>query len=151
MVHPDGSSYCSCDWFYTGEFCQTERMVPPGDSNTNTTTTAATGTGAGAGTPTSASANDSLRSLEERTCVPGFVCLHGRCAEGASLACRCDPGWVGALCQTPCTLDCGPLGLCRATGVGQELKMHCSCRGGYSGPRCRTGPTSEWLMDGWMD
>ena len=134
MVQFDGTSYCSCDWFYTGELCEVERMVPSAAADP-----------ASSATTTTAPVNDSMRSLEERTCVPGFVCLHGRCAPSPTLACECDSGWAGAFCHQPCTLDCGPLGRCYTTGVGQELTMHCSCAGGYSGPRCQTSHLSECM------
>ena len=142
MVHLDGTSYCSCDWFYTGEFCEEERMVPSVADPATTAGEAADS--ATATSTTTAPVNDSLRSLEERTCIPGFICLHGCCAPSPKLACECDPGWVGAFCHQPCTLDCGPLGRCHTTGVGEELKMHCSCAEGYSGPRCEISEISKW-------
>ncbi|KAJ8305659.1 hypothetical protein KUTeg_016204, partial [Tegillarca granosa] len=46
-----------------------------------------------------------LRNLQERTCLPGFICKHGYCKEPMFPKCVCDSGWTGAFCEIP---DCSP-------------------------------------------
>ncbi|XP_059142952.1 multiple epidermal growth factor-like domains protein 11 [Physella acuta] len=78
--------------------------------------------------------NTTMRPLEERQCVPGIVCEHGYCQKTAQLvACVCDSGYAGALCETPCPRACGANQTCDIAGDGSQI---CRCRDGYSGARC---------------
>lgn len=45
-----------------------------------------------------------LPSLEERTCSPSLLCIHGICN---GLSCTCDLGWTGIYCDTSqCDKNC---------------------------------------------
>ncbi|XP_063415142.1 uncharacterized protein LOC134697051 [Mytilus trossulus] len=40
-----------------------------------------------------------MRTLDERTCAPGFVCVHGYC-DKSRYYCVCDSGWKQPFCET---------------------------------------------------
>jgi hypothetical protein len=62
---------------------------------------------------------------------PGNCSHHGLCntAEGK---CDCDPGWLGASCDT--LSKCGAFGRCG--GNGHCLSGKCACLPGWTGPSC---------------
>ncbi|XP_070195602.1 uncharacterized protein [Littorina saxatilis] len=139
MVHVDGTSYCSCHWLYTGEYCE-DKMPPPPPIDTSTTDSSLL----------PANYNDTLRGFEVRSCLPGFVCLYGRCTmevNATGPSCECDPGWQGVFCQNRCDLDCGEFGLCRTTAWKRNLKMYCSCVDGYTGARCNRSTINDTVPD----
>ncbi|XP_067678317.1 protein draper-like [Haliotis asinina] len=157
-----GQLVCICEWGYTGHRCG-ERLTttpdsgmrndnnPPSPQSSNPTTiftegksslsvstsksaslaSAASSSSATSPLPTTGPAS-TLRPLSMRRCLIGFTCQHGYCRPG-QLKCFCDAGWVGIFCQTPCSLNCGTHGQCRATSAGQT----CECSFGYTGDRCK--------------
>ncbi|XP_046557715.1 sushi, nidogen and EGF-like domain-containing protein 1 isoform X2 [Haliotis rubra] len=157
-----GQPVCICEWGYTGRWCGEMLTTTPGsgirnDNNlpssqsSNPTTLATTLTqdksslSAATSNSTSVTSTSSatsslpttrltstLRPLSKRRCLTGFTCQHGYCRPG-QLKCFCDAGWVGIFCQTPCSLNCGTHGQCRATSAGQT----CECSSGFTGGRCK--------------
>ncbi|XP_069106975.1 neurogenic locus notch homolog protein 1-like [Argopecten irradians] len=99
----EGSSFsCSCDIGWEGFFCDEFKGVVI--STTLPTTSLTTGTWSSATLQPTATNNiltTTLRSLSERECLPGFVCVHGVCdRSGSSFSCLCDVGWDGYFCET---------------------------------------------------
>ncbi|XP_071119350.1 neurogenic locus notch homolog protein 3-like [Haliotis cracherodii] len=146
-----GQLVCVCEWGYTGQRCGEKLTSTPGSDIRNDnkssqysnpitketsslpsaafSSTFATSTTSFLSTTTVTS---TLRPLSQRRCLVGFTCQNGYCKPG-QLKCFCDAGWVGIFCQTPCNLDCGTRGQCRATPAGQI----CECSFGYTGDRCK--------------
>ncbi|ESP05292.1 hypothetical protein LOTGIDRAFT_152123 [Lottia gigantea] len=73
-----------------------------------------------------------LRPIDERICVPGFVCRHGHCVKSDFLECICDPGWIGTFCEKHCPVDCGQHGKC----MMYNEKPTCVCDWRYTGSFC---------------
>jgi len=84
------------------------------------------------------SANYTKRPLIERTCIPNFVCQHGRCekvdlTDSFRLGCICDEGGIGIFCDHTCCFNCTEHGACNKLANGTEF---CNCQHGYSGEFC---------------
>ncbi|KAK3601551.1 hypothetical protein CHS0354_027691 [Potamilus streckersoni] len=73
-----------------------------------------------------------IRPLSERKCSSGITCLYGKCQE---VACKCEPGASGTLCDKSCCLDCGLHGNCSIDPVND--KTFCSCEKPYIGKLCQ--------------
>ncbi|KAL3869470.1 hypothetical protein ACJMK2_042148 [Sinanodonta woodiana] len=85
-----------------------------------------------------------IRPLTERKCRNGITCLYGKCQEGNGtniLACKCDPGASGTLCDILCCLDCGLHGNCSIDPTND--KSFCSCEKPYIGKLCQNIQTLE--------
>lgn len=96
---------------------------------------------------------------------------HGKCVSTPTgLICRCEPGWVGMLCDIPrCPGDCYGNGLCMmgrcvcdkdwhgescgmrrcpedCSGAGYCFRGVCQCSSGFGGPNCaELRPTGQTL------
>uniref|UniRef100_A0AAZ3NNS2 Slit homolog 2 (Drosophila) n=1 Tax=Oncorhynchus tshawytscha TaxID=74940 RepID=A0AAZ3NNS2_ONCTS len=75
----------------------------------------------------------------------GVGCIHGSCLpiNSYSYSCRCQPGFLGVLCDEadqevldPCQLTRCKHGKCRLSGLG---KAYCQCNPGYMGDACDRG------------
>lgn len=127
---------CTCDTGWTGAFCEQADCSPTcnDDSECNvvsgvptcvlkqsilTPVSNTTDTTILVVTTTPSISNTTLRDLQERTCVPGFVCKHGYCKAPFVPKCVCDAGWSGAFCELPgCSPECNDESECKViTGV----------------------------------
>ncbi|EKX40965.1 hypothetical protein GUITHDRAFT_142365 [Guillardia theta CCMP2712] len=111
---------CLCQKGFSGEACELRQMVGDfGESH---------------------SSSRSRRRESGGPCGENNECSgHGRCLSGeAGETCKCEPGWSGQACSTPCPglnkegMFCSGFGSCTRDGK-------CRCDAGYWGEMCEKG------------
>lgn len=57
-------------------------------------------------------ASETLRPINERTCLPSYICINGYCNK-PKIECICDIGWKGIFCsESECLYTCGSGTIC---------------------------------------